>query len=221
MSADAASARFAADVGPFLAALARHSRRLTRTRCDAEDLLQETLMHAFVGFHTFTEGTNLSAWLFRNNAQPMGEFASKNRSTADRDLRRSTGRLGCSGTTNMRVRRNRSPQTCRRRRSSRSDELLTRGRARGGLLRQRPRLYICRDCSDTEYSCRNCDVEVLACSGAVTRATWSGPRMPNATCACQGRDVERVSRSREQNSTDWVWLRPTVTGSIGESDIDH
>lgn len=59
------AARFTSEVEPSLAALARHSRRLTRSIPEAEDLLQDTLMHAYKGFHTFTEGTNLSAWLFR------------------------------------------------------------------------------------------------------------------------------------------------------------
>src|SRR5262249_4794282 len=29
------------------------------------DLLQDTLLHAFAGFHNFEEGSNLQAWLFR------------------------------------------------------------------------------------------------------------------------------------------------------------
>ncbi len=59
------AARFALEVGPLLAPLMRHSRRLTKSHVDAEDLLQDALMHAYKGFHTFVEGTNLSAWLFR------------------------------------------------------------------------------------------------------------------------------------------------------------
>jgi len=39
--------------------------RMTRNRADAEDLLQETYLKGFRSFHTFTEGTNLRAWLFR------------------------------------------------------------------------------------------------------------------------------------------------------------
>jgi RNA polymerase sigma-70 factor (ECF subfamily) len=39
--------------------------RMTRNRSDAEDLLQETYLKGFRSFHTFTEGTNLRAWLFR------------------------------------------------------------------------------------------------------------------------------------------------------------
>ena len=39
--------------------------RMTRNRADAEDLVQEAMLRAFRSFHTFTEGTNLRAWLFR------------------------------------------------------------------------------------------------------------------------------------------------------------
>jgi RNA polymerase sigma-70 factor (ECF subfamily) len=59
------AARFARDVEPLIAVLARGARRLARTDADAEDLLQDTLLRAYGGFHTFQEGTNLQAWLFR------------------------------------------------------------------------------------------------------------------------------------------------------------
>ncbi len=39
--------------------------RMTRNRADAEDLVQETYLKGYRSFHTFTEGTNLRAWLFR------------------------------------------------------------------------------------------------------------------------------------------------------------
>ncbi len=59
------AARFAREVQPLHDVLARGARRLTRSEADAEDLLQDTLLHAYKGFHTFQEGTNLKAWLFR------------------------------------------------------------------------------------------------------------------------------------------------------------
>jgi len=59
------AARFALEVEPLFDVLSRGARRLTRNDADAEDLLQDTLLHAFTGFRTFTDGTNLKAWLFR------------------------------------------------------------------------------------------------------------------------------------------------------------
>ncbi|MDT5324826.1 MAG: hypothetical protein QOF25_1978 [Mycobacterium sp.] len=57
--------RFAREVGPLFDVLSRGARRLTRCDADAEDLLQDTLLHAYKGFHTFRENSNLKAWLFR------------------------------------------------------------------------------------------------------------------------------------------------------------
>ncbi len=45
--------------------LRRAALRLTASADDAEDLVQETLLHAFRGFHYFRQGTNLRAWLMR------------------------------------------------------------------------------------------------------------------------------------------------------------
>jgi RNA polymerase sigma-70 factor (ECF subfamily) len=58
-------ARFAAEVWQHVDQLSRKARALTHNDADAEDLLQETLLHAYTGFHTFTDGTNLKAWLYR------------------------------------------------------------------------------------------------------------------------------------------------------------
>ena len=39
--------------------------RMTRNPADAEDLVQETYLKAYRAFGSFTEGTNLKAWLYR------------------------------------------------------------------------------------------------------------------------------------------------------------
>lgn len=39
--------------------------RMTRNPADAEDLVQETYLKAYRAFHSFQEGTNLKAWLYR------------------------------------------------------------------------------------------------------------------------------------------------------------
>lgn len=57
--------RFEEMVRQHLDALYAAALRLTRNRADAEDLLQETLLKAWRSFHTFEEGTNARAWLFR------------------------------------------------------------------------------------------------------------------------------------------------------------
>jgi RNA polymerase sigma-70 factor (TIGR02947 family) len=59
------AARFASESEPLFAVLSRGARRLTRSDADAEDLLQDTLLHAYAGFRSFREGSNLKAWLFR------------------------------------------------------------------------------------------------------------------------------------------------------------
>jgi len=59
------TARFECEVIPLRAPLYRRAMRLTRNRADAENLLQDTMLSAYVGFHRFREGTNLNAWLHR------------------------------------------------------------------------------------------------------------------------------------------------------------
>ncbi len=39
--------------------------RMTRNPADAEDVVQETFLKAYRSYHTFEEGTNLKAWLYR------------------------------------------------------------------------------------------------------------------------------------------------------------
>ena len=58
-------ARFEADALPLLNGMYAAAYRLTRNAADAEDLIQETFLRAYRGFHQFEEGTNLKAWLYR------------------------------------------------------------------------------------------------------------------------------------------------------------
>jgi RNA polymerase sigma-70 factor (ECF subfamily) len=48
-----------------MGALYSAALRMTRNPSDAEDLVQETYLRAYRGFASFTEGTNLRAWLYR------------------------------------------------------------------------------------------------------------------------------------------------------------
>jgi RNA polymerase sigma-70 factor (ECF subfamily) len=58
-------ARFEAEAVPLLAGMYSSAYRLTRNPTDAEDLVQETSLRAYRGFHQYQEGTNLKAWLYR------------------------------------------------------------------------------------------------------------------------------------------------------------
>jgi len=57
--------KFTADAMQYAPQLFSTALRMTRNRSDAEDLVQETYIKGWRSFHTFQEGTNLRAWLFR------------------------------------------------------------------------------------------------------------------------------------------------------------
>lgn len=59
------SARFESEAIPYMRQMFPAAFRLTRDRCEAEDLIQETFARAYLKFHQFTPGTNLRAWLHR------------------------------------------------------------------------------------------------------------------------------------------------------------
>ena len=55
---------FVDDLLELRPALQAFARRLTNQVCDAEDLVQETVLRALRARHLFAEGTNLKSWLF-------------------------------------------------------------------------------------------------------------------------------------------------------------
>jgi RNA polymerase sigma-70 factor (ECF subfamily) len=58
-------ANFERDAMPFTGQLYAAAMRMARNPADAEDLVQETMLKAYRAYNTFTEGTNLKAWLYR------------------------------------------------------------------------------------------------------------------------------------------------------------
>jgi RNA polymerase sigma-70 factor (ECF subfamily) len=49
----------------YMPALFTAAMRMTRNQADAEDLVQETYLKAYRAFDSFTEGSNLRAWLYK------------------------------------------------------------------------------------------------------------------------------------------------------------
>jgi RNA polymerase sigma-70 factor, ECF subfamily len=62
---EAQRARFERNALPLMRDLTSAALRLTRNELDAEDLVQETMLHAYAGFHTFDDNSNAAAWLRR------------------------------------------------------------------------------------------------------------------------------------------------------------
>ena len=60
-----AKEQFTSDAMQYAPQLFSTALRMTRNSSDAEDLVQETYIKGWRSFHTFQEGTNLRAWLFR------------------------------------------------------------------------------------------------------------------------------------------------------------
>lgn len=57
--------RFVNTVLPCIEQIRGRARRLTTNPYDAEDLIQDTMLKAYSGFHTFEPDSNARAWLFR------------------------------------------------------------------------------------------------------------------------------------------------------------
>jgi RNA polymerase sigma-70 factor, ECF subfamily len=58
-------ARFEHEAVPLRDILYRHAFRMSRNHTDAEDLVQEAMMKAYAGFHSFRQDTNMHGWLLR------------------------------------------------------------------------------------------------------------------------------------------------------------
>nr|WP_245570404.1 sigma-70 family RNA polymerase sigma factor [Microbacterium luticocti] len=58
-------AQFEEQALPFMDQLYAAAMRMTRNPADAADLVQETFVKAYASWHTFRQGTNLKAWLYR------------------------------------------------------------------------------------------------------------------------------------------------------------
>lgn len=78
---------FAAQAMEYAPQLYSAALRMTRNQADAEDLVQEAYLRGFRSFHTFQEGTNLRAWLFRilTNAY-INKYRAKQRRPQESDL---------------------------------------------------------------------------------------------------------------------------------------
>src|SRR5947208_1446691 len=76
---------FEAEVLPQTDALYANALRLTHSRHDAEDLVQETVLRAFRFFERFERGTNVKAWLLRIQ---YNTFVNRyRRTTKERDIK--------------------------------------------------------------------------------------------------------------------------------------
>jgi RNA polymerase sigma-70 factor, ECF subfamily len=78
---------FQAQAMQYLPQLFAAAKRMTRNHADAEDLVQETFLKGFRSYHTFEEGSNLRAWLFRiltNNY--INSYRAKQRRPLESDL---------------------------------------------------------------------------------------------------------------------------------------
>ena len=78
---------FVDDAMSFAPALYVAARRMTRNSADAEDLVQDTYLRAYRAYGSFTEGTNLKAWLFRilTNSY-INTYRAKQRRPVESDL---------------------------------------------------------------------------------------------------------------------------------------
>jgi RNA polymerase sigma-70 factor (ECF subfamily) len=80
-------ANFESDAMQFAPQLYSAAMRMTRNPADAEDLVQETFLKAYRAYHTFEEGTNLKAWLYRILTNTyINQYRAKKRRPDETDL---------------------------------------------------------------------------------------------------------------------------------------
>jgi RNA polymerase sigma-70 factor (ECF subfamily) len=80
-------ATFQQQAMPFAPQLYSAALRLTHKPADAEDLVQDTFLRAFRSFHTFEDGTNLRAWLYRILTNTyINQYRAKQRRPDETDL---------------------------------------------------------------------------------------------------------------------------------------
>ncbi|MGB8859589.1 MAG: sigma-70 family RNA polymerase sigma factor [Ilumatobacteraceae bacterium] len=78
---------FAQQAMQFAPQLYSAALRMTRSKSDAEDLVQETYLRAYRGYSSFSDGTNLRAWLFRILTNTfINSYRSKQRRVQETEL---------------------------------------------------------------------------------------------------------------------------------------
>jgi RNA polymerase sigma factor (sigma-70 family) len=167
------AARFERDVTPLLDRLYARAMRLTRNKQDAEDLVQETMSHAYAGFHSFRDGTNHTAWLF--------QILHNTWITEHRKKKRRPAEVSIDHLTDQQLARNalRANNAMRSAEGTALESLpdmeiknaflaLREASRNGRLLRRRGRLVLQGDCQHHEYSGRHSDVAAASRATTVT-----------------------------------------------------
>jgi len=79
--------QFTEQVLEHMASLYSGALRMTRSPADAEDLVQETYLKAYRSWHSYQQGTNLKAWLYRILTNTfINSYRSKKRKPEQTDL---------------------------------------------------------------------------------------------------------------------------------------
>jgi RNA polymerase sigma-70 factor, ECF subfamily len=80
-------AKFSEQAMEYAPQLYTAAARMTRNSADAEDLVQETYLKAYRSFHTFDDGSNLRAWLYRILTNTfINSYRAKQRRPQESDL---------------------------------------------------------------------------------------------------------------------------------------